>query len=191
MAIQSQAFNGTAILMMNRISGLSRSRIFWAAAFLILMTARDCRAENCPWLNAATAGGALGGTVTTNLVHTSREDITCEFKLIGNKDAASLTIDVQTMALPPRDFPAFLKTCKTPTTPLRGIGNEAIECSSLHRQGSQPDVATEIIVARVRERAFVLKWTFPAASDSIREVPREELQDKIRNLAEQIAGSLF
>jgi hypothetical protein len=154
---------------------------------LILIAAVNCYAENCPWLNAATAGGALGGTVSANLVHTSSEDVTCEFTLKRNSDVATLSIAVHTMTTPAQEFLNFRNTCNTATTTLRGIGNEAIECSSAAPQGP----ATETIVARVRERAFVLRWTFPAAADSIPAISRDELQDKIRNLAEQIAGSLF
>ena len=170
-----------------RIAGMSSPKMFWVVFGLLLIAGVNCHAENCPWLNAATAGGALGGTVSTNLVHTSHEDVTCEFRLKRDKDVAILEIAVHTMNSPAQDFKTFRNACSTAATELRGVGNEAIECSLPDQQGA----FIETIVSRVRERAFVLKWTFPQASDSIPAIPHEELQDKIRNLAEQIAGSLF
>ena len=190
-ADRSQARCAVVIAIRNLIATISRSRALWATMSMILITTINCHAENCPWLNAATAGGAMGGTVATSLIHTTREDVTCEFKLKRDNNVATLTIAVHTMASPAQDFSSFQAACGTSATPLRGIGNEAIECSSPAPHGSSEGATTETIVARVRDRAFVLKWTFPPASDSIPVVPRDELQDKIRNLAEQIAGSLF
>jgi len=166
---------------------MSALKTFWAMFGLLLIASVSCRAENCPWINAATAGGALGGTVTAKLVHTSREDVTCEFRLGRGNDVAILEIAVHTMGSPAQDFQSYRSTCSSAATPLRGIGNEATECTSIDQRGT----TTEQIVARVRDRAFILKWTFPPAGDSIRVLSRDELQDTIRNLAEQVAGSLF
>jgi hypothetical protein len=162
-----------------------------SALFILLIAAVSCRAENCPWLNAATASGALGGTVLANLVHTTHDDVTCEFNLKHNSDVTTLSIAVHTMTSYKHEFQSYRNACSTATTQLQGIGNEAIECSYSNQQDGQRQALSETIIARVRDRAFVLKWTFPPAGDSIPVISRDELQDRIRNLAEQVAGSLF
>jgi hypothetical protein len=86
-----------------------------------------------------------------------------------------------------QDFSSYISTCATSSFPLRAVGNEAVECSIVN--GS--DVQAEVIVARVRDRAFILRWTLPNPGGSIKSPSQEEIREKIRNIAEQVAGSLF
>jgi len=143
--------------------------------------------ENCPWLNAATAGGLLGGNVTMEVTHPGLSDTTCKFVLNTESAHAQLEIVVHTMATIGDEFPQILADCGTSSTPLKAIGNEAVECT---RNDGTGDV-TEQIVSRVRERAFFLKWTMPKSSRAINAQLQDEIREKIRNIAEQIAGSLF
>lgn len=133
---------------------------------LMLLLVAACRAdEACPWLNAATAGGVLGGEVKSQV-----RDGNCVFTHEGSQ----LRIEVQAVTLPHK------LTCGPNPTPLKGIGNEAIACGLDEKNGG----ITEQIAARVRDRAFFVRLT----SNNI---ARAALRDKARLAAEQVAGILF
>ena len=75
---------------------------------LFLLVSVFAAAEQCPWLNEATAGGALVSVKPT----------ACVF---ARKDGATLTVEVRTLKSA-KEFVA----CKGQA--LTGIGNEAAEC---------------------------------------------------------------
>jgi hypothetical protein len=132
-------------------------------------------AETCPWLNAATAGGFLGGHVTNFAVSRAQahDDARCEF--ISHE--GSLVIEVETMPSPATDFPSYLARCHSPAELLKAIGNKAVACG---------DGSAEQVVGRVRNRAFIVR-----ISTSDRSAKASELRDKARKIAEQVAGILF
>lgn len=134
---------------------------------LLLMAAGLCRAQNaCPWLNAATAGGILGGPVTASVKPT-----VCEFVRHLGSNESTLRIEVQKK-------PASLAAkCDSTGTPIKAIGNEALACTA----GS-----FEIVIGRVRDQRFAVSI---GASDP--SVDRATLQEKARKVAEQLAGNLF
>jgi hypothetical protein len=168
---------------------MTRTRYKFGLLFgILLMAVLSCHAENCQWLNAATAGGAIGGTITSKLVqHTTADDTTCQFIRKQGEAVSTLEIAVHTVAAPEKDYQNFRASCGAATTPLKGVGNEAVECT-LH---DKPNMTTEQVVARVRNRVFLLKWTMPATRDGTAAPSHEDLHDIIQNLAEQVAGSLF
>ena len=145
------------------------------------------RAENCAWLNAATAGGLLRGDVSMKVTHTGAADMTCEFTLKQGSTLSTLEIAVHTMGMVAHEYPRYVAQCGSTTVPLKGVGNEAVECTLK----PTPERRLEQIVSRVRDRAFLLKWTMPAGDASAPGLSEEELHEKIRNVAEQVAGSLF
>ena len=110
------------------------------------------RAESaCSWLNAATAGGVLGGPVTTSV-----KAGVCEFA----RGEFRLRIEV-------RKKPAVLSAkCASKATPLRGIGNEAVACSA----GS-----AEMVIGRVRDQRFLvsLRLGNASAGERVRKVAEE------------------
>jgi hypothetical protein len=140
--------------------------------------------EACPWLNAATAGGFLGGPVTSNVTHPSpnKYDATCEFVRHEGPLTTSLRIEVETMKDPPHDFASYNSRCGADATPLRAIGNEALVCSL---QGKKKQVS-EQVVSRVRERAFIVR-----ASSNAQPPASSALREQARRAAEQVAGMLF
>lgn len=166
----------------------------------------ECRAEaKCPWLNAATAAGLLGGevqmTVTAPVepdagkgvgtamypdqVRMDRFDVSCDFSRKVDSSVYTLGIVVKTMSDPAKEFASFLKLCGGTTVALQGIGNEAVQCTAKDDSGP----GHEQVIARVRDRAFVLTVNrelspHPTANG-------DELRDDTRNIAEQVAGSLF
>lgn len=166
----------------------------------------ECHAQaKCPWLNAATAAGVLGGEVQmavtapvdpgtgkgigaasySDEVRMDRFDVSCDFSRKAESSVFTLNISVKTMADSAKDFASFLALCTGSTVPLRGIGNEAVQCVS--KDNSYPGY--EQVIARVRDRAFVL--TVSRAVKATVAASENGLRDDTRNTAEQVAGSLF
>jgi hypothetical protein len=138
-------------------------------ALLMMAGACLCRAENaCPWLNAATAAGVLGSAVTASV-----KPGVCEFRA----GKSELRIQVNKKA----DFTP--EKCATPSTPLKGLGNEAEICSvGMRILGGWK---TEYVFGHVRDRMFgVSISTSDHSMDSL-------IREKTRKVAEQVAGSLF
>ena len=186
-------------------------RSLWTVASVLVLAGCvaqpvECHAQaKCPWLNAATAAGLLGGDVQLvvtaptdpssgkgvgaamypDQVRMDRFDVSCDFRRTVDSVAYSLSITVKTMSNPATDFASFLALCGGPTAPLRGIGNEAIKC--MMKDSSH--IGQEKVIARVRDRAFVLtilrEAKTPIAADG------DEPSEGARNVAEQVAGSLF
>ena len=149
---------------------------------LLLLPIAALAEDRCPWMNAATAGGYLGGTPTTQVKPgpPDSDDASCSFELRAGETLSKLTIDVTTMRSPQRDFTAFLAQCPTKTA-LKAIGNEAVSCS-----GADHSTRSELVVGRVRDHAFVLRLSTNAASPD-----SAALHEKAVKAAEQVAGILF
>jgi hypothetical protein len=139
--------------------------------------------ESCPWLNAATAAGALKGPVTFTVTHAGpdKSDATCEFVHQDGVVVTRLQIEVDTMIEPSRDFASYTKKCGRHSTPLRAIGNEALACS-LHMKTQ----LSEQVVSRVREHAFIV-----GVSSNNLSAERSVLRENAQKIAEQVAGFLF
>jgi hypothetical protein len=174
------------LLRVQSRSCLLTQRGLWSVLLITMLAPLAARAENCPWLNAATAGGLLGGEVSMTVTHTSPQDITCEFALKQSATLSALKIEVHTMSNVHQEFQSLASACGTEALPLRAVGNEAVACT----QNSGTNQSEEII-ARVRERAFLLRWTAPRPLQEGMPLSREDIQDRFRNVAEQVAGSLF
>jgi hypothetical protein len=140
--------------------------------------------ETCAWLNAATAGGILGGEISDLTVKRAKtaDDATCTFVRRQASLVLELRIEVETMTTPAKDFAAYAARCRSAAAPLRAIGNEALACTA----GTGQTGRAEQVVGRVRDRAFVVR-----VSTSDRSAPPETLREKARNVAEQVAGILF
>jgi hypothetical protein len=124
---------------------------------LLLFIAAAGRAENsCPFLNAATADGVLGGEVAS---HVSGD--TCIF----TRNSSELRIEVQTVRLP------YKPNCSPSPTPLNAIGNEAVACE---KPGSDQ------VAGRVRDRAFYVRLT---SNDLSRTALREKARSVAEQVA--------
>ena len=161
-------------------------KVVWILIAFGLISPSLCRAENCPWLNAATAGGLLGGDVSMKVIHTNATDTTCNFTLESSSGASTLQIAVHTMTAVHDEFQKYVSQCGSVRVPLGAVGNEAVQCRDIRSTQS-----TNQIISRVRERAFLLVWTTPCSSASNPPEAEQEMQEKMRNVAEQVAGSLF
>ncbi|MGA2117725.1 MAG: hypothetical protein ABSH56_23575 [Bryobacteraceae bacterium] len=145
------------------------------AVLLLAMISTGAAAESCPWLNAATAGGALGGAVTSVTVKRANagDDANCDF--IRHEGSLTLELRIETG----RDYASYAARCHSDKVPLRGIGNEAVACSSDDEVGEQ-------VVGRVRERAFLVR-----IRSNARSAARSDVRDEVRKVAELVAGFLF
>jgi hypothetical protein len=172
-----------------------------------------CRAEeSCLWLNAATAGGVLGGAVTATVspakahppkVQTanaksgagplSADPEVAGYAGTGMDDsdcaffrqppiAGALHIAVRTMSAPAKDFASYKARCGPHAVPLKAIGNEAFACTLNEKTGQR----SEQVVGRVRERSFVIRLSIadPSMTQSL-------LREKAQKVAEIVAGNMF
>lgn len=171
-----------------RLFQLLIGRPFVILFFMALLTAcmpSMCQAkEGCPWLNEATAAGALGGPVTSTVAHPGKNsgDANCEFVYRDGSTALTLEIDVETMAEGTNTFASYTARCGPNVEALRAIGNEAVACSLPIKKKA----IAEQVVGRVRDRAFIVRVT--SNTDSLEPIV---LRQKARKIAEQVAGFLF
>jgi hypothetical protein len=142
-------------------------RIAALSLCLPLMAAAE---ERCPWLNAATAGGVLGGSVQVTVTPAS-----CEFVRKAGAQETTLRIEVTAASAPNAH-------CGPGAKPLKAIGNEAAACSYEGKAGWM----AEQVVGRVRDQAFVVR-----IGTNDRSAMAKTLREKARNVAEQVAGILF
>ncbi len=141
---------------------------------LCLALFANCQAaELCPWINAATAGGLLGGPVTA-VVGQSGANPSCVFTRPG----AELRIEI----LAPKtsnDFASLAASCGSNAEPLKGIGNEAVLCVP-----PRPPKSVRVF-GRVRDRMLIVLLRDDAT------LTAEGLREKARAAAEHVAGNLF
>lgn len=154
-------------------TGFSRSLVL-----VLALPAIGPAAEICPWLNAATADGVLGGPVAVTVSRAKiGDDASCRFIRHDGSLLSELGIEVETMPSPAKDFPSYAARCHSAGVPLKAIGNEAQACS---------DEAAEQVIGRVRDRVFLIRIT-----TGDRSAQPAILRDKARKVAEQVAGILF
>ncbi len=159
----------------------------WLFLCAAMLTFADCWAEaNCPWINSATASGILGGPVNITVTSTNKnsDDATCNFSFQERGVVYGLHIAVKTMSSPNQEFASFKQECGPDPTPLKAIGNEAIECLVESKTGQSARV-----VGRVRERAFIVE-----VSASTRNAPtaaRNAQREKAKDVAEQVSECLY
>ena len=147
--------------------------LFLAATFLSVLFAAE---EKCPWLNAATAAGALGGAVKTSVTETF-----CEFVRREGSSESALRIEVESMAAP-GEFASRAAHCGSGAAALKAIGNEAVACTYADKK----ELMAEQVVGRVRNQVFLVR-----VSINNRSVTAGGLREKARKIAEQVAGFLF
>lgn len=140
------------------------------AVWLILVVVACQAEERCEWLNRATAAGVLGGAVTATITKSS-----CEYVRGTGSESSSLWIEVT------RDYAAVRERCGAKGSPLKALGNEALACAC-----ERDREIGEQVVGRVRNQAFVVRL-----STTNRSADRGSLREKVRKIAEQVAGSLF
>jgi len=160
----------------------SRTLLFGLATLMPIV----CHGQTkCPWINEATAGGILGGTVTATANVNDHGDGVCEFSRQQGAVVYQLRVSVSMMTDIARQFPTYLAQCAPKSAPLRAIGNEAVTCSV---EGNADGYA-EQVVGRVRDQAFVVTVSSSVQNDP--SMTQEMRREKAHLVAEQVAGILF
>ncbi len=131
-------------------------------------------------MNAATAGGALGGEVQATMTHADKgPGYTCEFK----RTAYTLTIEIGTLETAGQ-FAHFAEVaCQggRDLAPLKAIGNEAIACAL----GMKGEIV-EKAVGRVRNQTFIVRYSTTAAG-----ADPKVIRSKNTDLTELVASNMF
>jgi hypothetical protein len=144
--------------------------------FAFPLPASATTAKNCPWLNQGSAEAALGGSVSATVRVSESGTGFCAFSREQGTSRETLKITVQKEPLPP---------CPTGSPSVRGIGNEAVECTV--RQSAQK--STQRIVSRVRAIYFMVSITpaeqQPASPES------SHADSVVERVAELVSGNLF
>lgn len=144
-----------------------------------------CRAENrCPWINKATAFGALGTTEDAATASVPEISTTaCTFVYHDGDITRELRVTVEQTNDWEKTFNAYQARCGRDKSPLRAIGNEAVMCAANQKgQGEE-------VIGRVRDNVFTINVSTTAKNDS--SMPREVLVQKAGLVAEQVSGNLF
>jgi hypothetical protein len=138
----------------------------------------------CPWLNVATASGVLDGPATLAMQQPAADETVCVFRYQNQNTVYSLQIEVWAH----QDISKGLKmreaSCTAPRTALQAIGNEAMLCADDQRSSRGDEV-----IGRVRDSIFRVSVNTSARNDPA--MPRAALEQKARDTAEAVAGSLF
>ncbi len=156
------------------------------ALLAVAFTPAACAAENCPWLNAATASGLIGANATA--VYTAAaagKPAVCTFTEASAHMPRVLEIRVEIVPDPHVRLMALDASCTGAASPLTAIGNEAIACSA----DEHKDKPAERVVGRVRDQVFTITLTSNGKQDSV--LDRDELKIRISTAAEQVSGNLF
>jgi hypothetical protein len=145
---------------------------------LLSMAAAGMAEDRCPWLNAATAAGVLGGPVTNTSLKLSTADGTgtCDFEHSEGAASSHLIISVEPVRA------AKPSPCGSRGTPLTAIGNEAVTCAYEGKAGE----TGEQVTGRVRDHAFLVRL-----STNDKSALAAALRERARQIAEQVAGILF
>jgi hypothetical protein len=146
-----------------------------------------CRAANdCPWLNEATAGGLLGGeAVGSYTAEAAGQPAVCTFTQKDANATRTLRITVEQKADAHMQVATLEHSCGPDATPMQAIGNEAMTCTADDRKGGPGARA----VGRVRDQVFTITISSTLKGDP--SLTREVLKSRIYTAAEQVSGNLF
>jgi hypothetical protein len=160
----------------------------WIAAGVFSLMCVPCGAQStCPWLNAATASGVLGGSATTEVNSTVASTGVCVFRFQDEAQNNTLRISVIKAERPEnagKEMMPYESKCTASGLPLKGVGNETILCASDSAKSSG-----ELVVGRVRDNIFTV-----VINDATVDNPaatKDDLEDKAEEIAKQVAGILF
>jgi hypothetical protein len=140
----------------------------------------------CPWLNVATATGVLRSSESSSMATlVEGGKAACDFTYHDATASRELKITVEEVRDAQQTMAAYKTRCGSRATPLRAIGNEAVTCAVDSRGKSYG----QQVIGVVRGQIFTVTLTTNKKSDPA--MPREALEEKSRNISEQVAGALF
>jgi hypothetical protein len=140
---------------------------------------KTAQVTNCPWATLGSAATALGEDPTSivQLSEKIKGEGSCTFSFADAVSKQTLRVVVGKAAAQ--------NPCPSGSTPVSGVGNEAIMCTMRH--GSEEVV--EMIVSRVRETHFTVSISIRRKGSKNAAVGHYE--DGLKMIAEQVAGNLF
>jgi len=159
---------------------------------LVLSSPLLCHADmsGCPWLNQATAVGVLDDPVHVSVINGSMENSVCKFYTEQDNSPDSLLIEVETLKNASTEFSVYKTAqCNAVMTALQAIGNEAYLCSVAEKNGNISSMQSESVIGRVRGRAFIVTLSVDTGSNP--SIKKEDIENKVQRVAEQVAGALF
>jgi hypothetical protein len=152
---------------------------------VLLLCGIDAHGQaRCPWLNVATASGVLEGSASLQIEQPNATETHCVFRYQNGKTVETLQIDVKRQQDISRGIVPEESSCRSPGTPLKAIGNEAVLCAD-DRRSSRGDQ----VIGRVRDSIFRVSASTTAKNDPA--ITREVLEQRAKDTAEQVAGALF
>ena len=140
----------------------------------------------CPWLNVATATGVLRSNESSPMATLAEGGrAACDFSYHDATASRELKITVEEVKDPQQAMTAYKARCSSGVTPLRAIGNEAVTCAV----DSKGQSYGQQVIGVVRDQIFTVTVITSAKNDPV--MPQEVLEEKSRNISEQVAGALF
>jgi hypothetical protein len=140
----------------------------------------------CPWLNVATATGVLRSSEHSPVAILAQGGkAACDFTYHDPTASRELKITVEEVQDAQQAMSAYKARCGSHVTALRGIGNEAVTCAVESKGKSYG----QQVIGVVRDQIFTVTVTTSAKKDPV--MPREALEERSRNISEQVAGALF
>lgn len=156
--------------------------------FLVLVGSGAARAaNNCPWLNEATASGFLSGNAIGTYIPAGQSvPASCTFEQNEAEGTRNLIITVEVVPNPHARLMSVAHGCGANDRPVSAIGNEALRCMVNDRKHN---THSERIIGRVRDQVFSVTLSTTIKQDPA--LTPEELEMRIYALAEQVSGNLF
>jgi hypothetical protein len=166
---------------------LLRSVVPMALGLCVILPPKSARAaNNCPWINEATASGLLSGDATGTVTDAAAGQPTvCTFVSRSKGSTHTLRIAVELASDAHARLGELAKLCGTDTSNLPAIGNEALVCADDDRKGG----LGERVLGRVRDQVFLITISSTQKRDSV--LSRSALKARISTAAEQVSGNLF
>jgi hypothetical protein len=176
--------------MANDSAGLNslwrRMRLTALGICLIAHPGAGRAANNCTWINEATASGLLGGDAKGDFAAAAgNTPAVCNFVEQGAGHTRTLRIAVEIAADPHARLGEIAKACGTGAAPLKAIGNEALVCTADEGKNRMGERA----IGRVRDQVFTITISTTLKDDRI--LTRDALKTRIYTAAEQVSGNLF
>lgn len=176
--------------MVNNLANLRRfsqrfGRIMLGAC-LICFPVLGRAANNCAWINEATASSLLGGEAVGILTEAAAgQPAACTFTQQGERGKRVLRVTVEISGAAHTRLGAITQSCDANAVPLRAVGNEALICAANERKNQ----LGERVVGRVRDQIFTITIGTTLKDDPI--LTRDELKSRVIAGAEQVSGNLF
>ncbi|HTB97055.1 MAG TPA: hypothetical protein VK716_08620 [Terracidiphilus sp.] len=142
-------------------------------------------ANECPWLNEATASGLLGGSAVGEFAGVAGQPAVCTFTQHEAGGTRTLQITIEVATDPHSRLAALIQSCGTRTEPLTAIGNESVACALDPRRKTLGERA----FGRVRDQVFTITLSSSLKGDPV--LNEDALKTRIYTAAEQVAGNLF